>query len=86
MKCIRLKAMTASAIIAAALPILWSHGMGADVMKRITTPLIGVVVTSSVMALVIYPANFYLWRSRRFKTLPASKTASEILEERKESV
>jgi Cu(I)/Ag(I) efflux system membrane protein CusA/SilA len=66
-KRVRPKAMTASVIIAGLLPILWSHGAGADVMKRIATPMIGGVVTSTVMELVVYPAIFYLWRSRRFR-------------------
>jgi len=66
-KRVRPKAMTASVIIAGLLPILWSHGAGADVMKRIATPMIGGVVTSTIMELVVYPAIFYLWRSRKLK-------------------
>jgi Cu(I)/Ag(I) efflux system membrane protein CusA/SilA len=64
-KRVRPKAMTASVIIAGLLPILWSHGAGADVMKRIATPMIGGVITSTIMELVVYPAIFYVWRSRR---------------------
>ena len=64
-KRVRPKAMTAAVIIAGLLPILWSHGAGADVMKRIATPMIGGVVTSTVMELAVYPVIFYLWRSRR---------------------
>jgi Cu(I)/Ag(I) efflux system membrane protein CusA/SilA len=66
-KRVRPKAMTATVIIAGLLPILWSHGAGADVMKRIATPMIGGVVTSTIMELIVYPAIFFLWRSRRFK-------------------
>ena len=76
-KRVRPKAMTASVIIAGLLPILWSHGAGADVMKRIATPMIGGVVTSTVMELVVYPAIFYLWRSRRLKSLPITESAPE---------
>jgi Cu(I)/Ag(I) efflux system membrane protein CusA/SilA len=65
-KRVRPKAMTACVIIAGLLPILWSHGTGADVMKRIATPMIGGVVTSTLMELLVYPAIFYLWRSRPF--------------------
>ncbi len=68
-KRVRPKAMTASVIIAGLAPILWSHGTGADVMKRIATPMIGGVITSTVMELVVYPAIFYLWRSQRLKRL-----------------
>jgi Cu(I)/Ag(I) efflux system membrane protein CusA/SilA len=66
-KRVRPKAMTAAVIIAGLLPILWSHGAGADVMKRIATPMIGGVITSTVMELAVYPAIFFLWRSRRLK-------------------
>ena len=56
--------MTISVIVAGLLPILWSTGAGADVMKRIATPMVGGVVTSGFMELAIYPIIFYLWRSR----------------------
>ncbi len=64
-KRVRPKAMTAAVIIGGLLPILWSHGAGADVMKRIATPMIGGVVTSTLMELAVYPAIFFIWRSRR---------------------
>jgi Cu(I)/Ag(I) efflux system membrane protein CusA/SilA len=63
-KRVRPKVMTACVIIAGLAPILWSHGTGADVMKRIATPMVGGVVTSVVMELIVYPAVFYLWRAR----------------------
>ena len=66
-KRVRPKAMTAAVIIAGLVPILWSHGAGADVMKRIATPMIGGVVTSTLMELIVYPAIFYIWRSRRIQ-------------------
>jgi Cu(I)/Ag(I) efflux system membrane protein CusA/SilA len=63
-KRVRPKAMTACVIIAGLAPILWSHGTGADVMKRIATPMVGGVITSTLMELLVYPAIFYLWRSQ----------------------
>ena len=66
-KRVRPKAMTACVIIAGLAPILWSHGAGADVMKRIATPMVGGVVTSTLMELLVYPAIFYLWRSRHLE-------------------
>jgi copper/silver efflux system protein len=66
-KRVRPKAMTACVIIAGLAPILWSHGSGADVMKRIATPMVGGVVTSTIMELLVYPAIYYLWRSHRLK-------------------
>jgi copper/silver efflux system protein len=73
-KRVRPKAMTACVIIAGLAPILWSHGTGADVMKRIATPMVGGVVTSTLMELLIYPAIFYLWRSQPFKGQPPSSS------------
>jgi Cu(I)/Ag(I) efflux system membrane protein CusA/SilA len=71
-KRVRPKAMTASVIIAGLAPILWSHGSGADIMKRIATPMVGGVVTSTIMELAVYPALFFLWRSRSLKSVRAS--------------
>jgi Cu(I)/Ag(I) efflux system membrane protein CusA/SilA len=73
-KRVRPKAMTAAVIIAGLLPILWSHGTGADTMKRIALPMVGGVVTSTLMELLVYPAIFYLWRSRGL-TRPAPTPA-----------
>jgi Cu(I)/Ag(I) efflux system membrane protein CusA/SilA len=66
-KRIRPKVMTISVIIAGLLPIMWSHGAGADVMKRIAAPMVGGVVTSGVMELMVYPVIYYLWRGRRLE-------------------
>ena len=85
-KRVRPKAMTACVIIAGLLPILWSHGAGADVMKRIATPMIGGVITSTVMELAVYPAIFFLWRSRRFKTSPITTTSVSTSKPGKESL
>jgi Cu(I)/Ag(I) efflux system membrane protein CusA/SilA len=59
--------MTAAVIVGGLAPILWSHGAGADAMKRIATPMIGGIVTSTIMELVVFPAIFFLWRSRTLK-------------------
>ncbi len=66
-KRVRPKIMTASVIIAGLLPILWSHGTGADVMKRIATPMVGGVVTSVLMELMVYPAIYFVWKRRSLK-------------------
>jgi len=67
-KRVRPKAMTACVIIAGLAPILWSHGAGADVMKRIATPMVGGVITSTIMELAVYPAIYFLWRSHGLKS------------------
>jgi Cu(I)/Ag(I) efflux system membrane protein CusA/SilA len=63
-KRIRPKIMTASVILAGLVPIMFSHGTGADVMKRIAAPMVGGVVTSTLLELIIYPAIYLIWRSR----------------------
>ena len=63
-KRVRPKVMTASVIIAGLLPIMWSHGTGSDVMKRIAAPMVGGVFTSVIMELLAYPAIYYLWKKR----------------------
>ena len=66
-KRVRPKAMTACVIIAGLAPILWSHGAGADVMKRIATPMVGGVITSTIMELAVYPVIYFIWRSREIE-------------------
>jgi Cu(I)/Ag(I) efflux system membrane protein CusA/SilA len=66
-KRIRPKIMTVSVILAGLVPIMFSHGTGADVMKRIAAPMVGGVITSTLLELVIYPAIYMLWKGRDFK-------------------
>ncbi len=61
---VRPKVMTVTAIIAGLLPILWSQGTGADVMKRIAAPMVGGMITSTVLTLVVIPAIYSLWKER----------------------
>ncbi len=61
-KRIRPKMMTVMAILMGLLPIMWSHGAGADVMKRIAAPMVGGVITSFVLELLIYPVIFTNWK------------------------
>lgn len=64
---IRPKIMTVCAILFGLLPIMWSPATqaGADVMKRIATPMIGGVVTSAILELLIYPVIFEIWKKRK---------------------
>jgi Cu(I)/Ag(I) efflux system membrane protein CusA/SilA len=61
---IRPKHMTVLAILFGLLPILWGHGAGADVMKRIAAPMLGGVISSFVLELLVYPAVFAWWKGR----------------------
>ena len=58
--------MTIATDVIGLLPIMWSTGAGADVMKRIATPLVGGVLTSGVVVLILFPAVYYLWKARAF--------------------
>jgi Cu(I)/Ag(I) efflux system membrane protein CusA/SilA len=60
---VRPKMMTVTAIIAGLLPILWSVGSGASVMKRIAAPMVGGMVSSAVLTLVVIPAVYALWKA-----------------------
>jgi Cu(I)/Ag(I) efflux system membrane protein CusA/SilA len=61
---IRPKLMTVVAMIAGLLPLLWSSGTGADVMKRIAAPMVGGLVSSFALELLVYPALFAIWKGR----------------------
>jgi Cu(I)/Ag(I) efflux system membrane protein CusA/SilA len=63
---LRPKLMTVLTMTAGLLPILWSAGTGADLMKRIAAPMAGGLTTSFLLELLVYPALFALWRGRAF--------------------
>lgn len=54
--------MTVTAITAALVPIMWSSGTGADVMKRIASPMVGGMISATVLTLLVIPAIYLLWR------------------------
>ena len=61
---VRPKMMTVTAIMAGLVPILWSQGAGADVMKRIAAPMVGGMITSTLLTLIVIPAIYSLWKER----------------------
>jgi Cu(I)/Ag(I) efflux system membrane protein CusA/SilA len=61
-KRLRPKTMAVACMIFGLVPIMWSTGTGADVMKRIAAPMIGGILTSFFMALVVYPSIFAIWK------------------------
>jgi len=61
---VRPKMMTVAAIMAGLLPIMWSHGTGAEVMQRIAVPMIGGMVSSTVLTLIVIPAIYAVVKSR----------------------
>ncbi|MBC7429546.1 MAG: efflux RND transporter permease subunit [Bacteriovorax sp.] len=61
---VRPKLMTVAALFMGLIPIMWSVGAGADVMKRIAAPMIGGLFTSFLLELLIYPVVFYIWKGK----------------------
>jgi copper/silver efflux system protein len=65
---VRPKMMTVAAIMAGLLPIMWSHGTGAEVMQRIAVPMIGGMVSSTILTLVVIPAIYALVKGFAIRT------------------
>ena len=57
--------MTVTAILAGLLPIMLGGGTGSEVMRRITAPMVGGMVSATVLALLVVPAVYYLWQRRQ---------------------
>jgi copper/silver efflux system protein len=83
---VRPKVMTVACAFFGLVPIMWSTGTGADVMKRIAAPMIGGLATSFLMELLVYPAIYLLWRSPSRRRLagwhvavPATAAAAMVL-------
>ena len=68
---VRPKMMTVTAIMAGLLPILWGSGTGASVMKRIAAPMVGGMISSTVLTLVVIPAVYSLWKGRGLRAVNA---------------
>ncbi|MCB0261555.1 MAG: efflux RND transporter permease subunit [Calditrichaeota bacterium] len=66
---VRPKLMTVVTTMIGLLPILWGTGTGSQTMKRIAAPMVGGMVSSTVLTLVVIPAIYYLWKSREIKKL-----------------
>lgn len=75
-KRVRPKLMTVMTTMIGLLPVLWSTGTGADVMKRIAAPMVGGLVTSFLLELTVYPALFAIWKGRGLAPETANPTTS----------
>jgi len=73
-KRLRPKVMTVACMLLGLLPIMWSIGSGADVMKRIAAPMVGGIITSFLMELIVYPPVFAIWKWN-WEVKPALKNA-----------
>jgi len=78
--------MTVAAIIGGLLPIMWTTGTGADVMKRIAAPMIGGMVSSTILTLLVIPVLYALWRgwSRPSRVPPVLTDTDRPLQERED--
>jgi len=66
---VRPKMMTVMAMFMGLLPLMWSQGTGADVMKRIAAPMVGGLITSTILTLLIIPAIYSVWKERELRKL-----------------
>ncbi len=73
---IRPKLMTVLVLFVGLLPVLWSSGTGADVMKRIAAPMVGGIVTSFLLELTVYPAIYAIWKQRALARVEASNVVT----------
>ena len=64
---VRPKIMTVTTTLLGLLPLMWVHGSGADVMRRIAAPMIGGLITSTILTLEIVPAIYSFWRQRQIR-------------------
>ncbi|MFC2157810.1 efflux RND transporter permease subunit [Acidobacteriota bacterium] len=64
---VRPKLMTVMTTIMGLLPIMWGHGTGSQVMKRIASPMVGGLITSTILTLIVIPAIYFLWRGHRLE-------------------
>jgi Cu(I)/Ag(I) efflux system membrane protein CusA/SilA len=80
---VRPKLMTVLTMMIGLVPVLWSTGTGADVMKRIAAPMVGGLVTSFVLELLVYPAIFAIWKGRG---LPSGDGAVAVLKPKPEAI
>jgi len=75
---VRPKTMTVAAIMAGLLPIMWSHGTGAEVMQRIAVPMIGGMVSSTVLTLVVIPALYAVIKSASLRRPAMSPSLQHV--------
>lgn len=73
---VRPKMMTVVAIMAGLLPILWGNGAGASVMKRIAAPMVGGMVSSTILTLVVIPALYSWWKEWELRRAGAAPRAN----------
>lgn len=66
---VRPKLMTVSVILAGLMPIFLTDGLGSDVMRRIALPMVGGMVSTTILTLIVIPVVYYIWEARRFQKI-----------------
>jgi Cu(I)/Ag(I) efflux system membrane protein CusA/SilA len=61
---LRPKLMTVLTIMVGLLPIMWGSGTGSEVMRRIAAPMVGGMISATILTLVVIPSVFLLWKRR----------------------
>ena len=75
---VRPKMMTVTTVIGGLLPILWGTGTGASVMKRIAAPMVGGMISSTILTLIVIPAIYSLWREWQLRRQGAEAAAPAV--------
>ncbi|MEW8500113.1 MAG: efflux RND transporter permease subunit, partial [Candidatus Thiodiazotropha taylori] len=83
---VRPKLMTVSVIIAGLLPIFFTEGPGSDVMRRIALPMVGGMLSTTVMTLIVIPVIYLIWESRRLPLSAADSTRDKALSQQPQEV
>jgi copper/silver efflux system protein len=78
---VRPKMMTVAAIMAGLLPIMWSHGTGAEVMRRIAVPMIGGMVSSTVLTLIVIPAIYAMGKGVAIRAPALAPSVGDVSRE-----
>jgi Cu(I)/Ag(I) efflux system membrane protein CusA/SilA len=78
---VRPKLMTVAMVTLGLLPALWAHGAGAEALQRIAAPMIGGLITSTILTLEIVPAIYSLWRGRQVEWIKGPRPPRKKWEE-----
>ncbi len=71
--------MTVTAIVGGLLPIFWGHGTGASVMRRIAAPMVGGMITATLLTLIVIPAIYSLWQEARLRAEARARAADAAI-------
>jgi len=78
---VRPKLMTVAMVTMGLVPALWAHGAGAEAIQRIAAPMIGGLITSTILTLEIVPAIYSLWRGRQVEWVKGPRPPRKKWEE-----